>query len=59
MWWYTGELFLYGMLNRALRSLDMEMMIKMGFFIRSLHQQLQQAHKEQSDEYTTKFIVYR
>ncbi|CAF4919570.1 unnamed protein product [Rotaria socialis] len=39
--WYTCEMFLYGMLNRGLRSLDMEAMSKLGFFIRSLHLQLQ------------------
>lgn len=40
IWWYTYEFFLYGMLNRALRTLDTEAMLKMGFFIRALHQQL-------------------
>ncbi|CAF4698849.1 unnamed protein product, partial [Rotaria socialis] len=37
VWWYTKEIFLYGMLNRGLRSLDMEAMSKLGFFIRKLH----------------------
>ncbi|CAF1660076.1 unnamed protein product, partial [Rotaria magnacalcarata] len=31
VWWYTKEIFLYGMLNRGLRSLDMEAMTKLGF----------------------------
>ncbi|CAF4740038.1 unnamed protein product [Rotaria sp. Silwood1] len=59
IWWYTYECFLYGMLNKALRLLDMEAMIKMGFFIRNLHRQLEQVHKEQSDTYRETFIVYR
>ncbi|CAF3377101.1 unnamed protein product [Rotaria sp. Silwood2] len=59
IWWYTCECFLYGMLNKALRLLDMEAMTKMGFFIRNLHRQLEQVHKEQLDAYKKQFIVYR
>jgi tetratricopeptide (TPR) repeat protein len=59
VWWYTKEMFLYGMLNRALRSLDMEAMTKLGFFIRSLHLQLKQLHQEQSANFNKSFTVYR
>ncbi|CAF4116568.1 unnamed protein product [Rotaria magnacalcarata] len=59
VWWYTREIFLYGMLNRGLRSLDMEAMFKLGFFIRSLHLQLKQLHQEQSDKFNRSFTVYR
>ncbi|CAF1199421.1 unnamed protein product, partial [Rotaria magnacalcarata] len=59
VWWYTKEIFLYGMLNRGLRSLDMEAMCKLGFFIRSLHLQLKQLHQEQSASFQTAFTVYR
>ncbi|CAF4326493.1 unnamed protein product [Rotaria sp. Silwood2] len=59
VWWYTYEFFLYGMLNRALRSLDMGTMIKMGFFIRSLHRQLEQLHHEQFGTSNKIFTVYR
>ncbi|CAF4736670.1 unnamed protein product, partial [Rotaria magnacalcarata] len=59
IWWYTEQIFLYGMLNKALRTLDMECMIKMGFFIRKLHQELELLCCEQSDEYTAVFPVYR
>ncbi|CAF4821170.1 unnamed protein product [Rotaria socialis] len=59
VWWYTCEMFLYGMLNRGLRSLDMEVMSKLGFFIRSLHLQLEQLHKEQSVNFQKPFTVYR
>ncbi|CAF4655655.1 unnamed protein product, partial [Rotaria socialis] len=59
VWWYTCEMFLYGMLNRGLRSLDMEAMSKLGFFIRRLHLQLEQLHQEQSDKFKKSFTVYR
>ncbi|CAM4808793.1 unnamed protein product [Rotaria magnacalcarata] len=59
IWWYTEEIFIYSMLNKALRSLDMECMVKMGFFIRKLHQQLEQLHQEQLCTYEKKFVVYR
>ncbi|CAM4841874.1 unnamed protein product [Rotaria magnacalcarata] len=59
VWWYTCEMFLYGMLNRGLRSLDMEALSKLGFFIRSLHLQLEQLHLEQSAKFKKSFTVYR
>lgn len=59
VWWYTRSIFLYGMLNKVLRSLDMEGMVKIGFFVRHLHQQLAHLHQEQSAKFTNKFIVYR
>ena len=59
VWWYTKEIFLYGMLNRGLRSLDMEAMTKLGFFIRHLHIQLEELHQEQSANFQKAFIVYR
>ena len=31
IWWYTQEPFVYSILNRALRLLDVELIIKMGF----------------------------
>ncbi|CAF3436557.1 unnamed protein product, partial [Rotaria socialis] len=59
VWWYTKQIFLYGMLNRGLRSLDMEAMSKLGFFIRKLHLQLEQLHQEQSASFKKSFTVYR
>ncbi|CAF3622063.1 unnamed protein product [Rotaria socialis] len=59
VWWYTCEMFLYGMLNRGLRLLDMEAMSKLGFFIRSLHLQLKQLHQEQATNLQKPFTVYR
>jgi tetratricopeptide (TPR) repeat protein len=44
IWWYTLESFLYGMLNHALRTFDIDILVKMGFFIQDLHEQIKQRH---------------
>ena len=60
LWWYTRNCFVYKMLNRALRTLDGDTIIHMGFFIHDLHQRIQQLHSEQSKVSDGKpFIVYR
>ncbi|CAF1947223.1 unnamed protein product [Rotaria magnacalcarata] len=59
VWWYTKPIFMYGVLNRALRMLDMEVVTKLGFFIRHLHIQLEKLHQEQSANFHEVFIVYR
>ncbi|CAF1281504.1 unnamed protein product [Adineta steineri] len=60
IWWYTRECFIYQMLNRALRTLDADSIINMGFFIRDLHQQIVQLHEQQLPNYHGKpFIAYR
>ena len=38
IWWYTAPFFLYSMLNRGLRLMDAEIIMKTGFFIRHLQQ---------------------
>jgi tetratricopeptide (TPR) repeat protein len=58
--WYTRECFIYEMLNRALRMLEGDTIINMGFFIRDLHQQIQELHRKQVSSYYGKsFTVYR
>ncbi|CAF4908657.1 unnamed protein product, partial [Rotaria socialis] len=52
-------MFLFGMINRALWSLDMETMTKTGFFIRNLHRQLEQLNRQQACTFEQKFMVYR
>jgi hypothetical protein len=47
IWWHTYECFLYPMLNRGLRSIDVNIITKMGFFIQDLHRQIEELHKEQ------------
>jgi hypothetical protein len=45
IWWYTRECFTYSMLNRALGVQDVEILIKMSFFICDLHRQLEHLHQ--------------
>ncbi|CAF4198749.1 unnamed protein product, partial [Adineta steineri] len=60
IWWYTRECFAYQMLNRALRTLDADTIINMGFFLRDLHQQIQQLYEQQISTYDRKpLVVYR
>jgi tetratricopeptide (TPR) repeat protein len=61
IWWYTYDSFLYPMLNRALRTTDAEVIIKMGFFIGDLHRDIHQLHLKQFDKHPSSksFIVYR
>ncbi|CAF1385832.1 unnamed protein product [Adineta steineri] len=60
IWWYTRECFTHQMLNRALRTLDVDTIINMGFFLRDLHQQILQLCEKQINTYGRKpFIVYR
>lgn len=56
-WWYTRECFLYKMLNKALRTHDIDILCKMGFFARDLHQQLKELHD--STTTGTPLILYR
>ena len=57
IWWYSKPMFLYQMLNKALRELDMETLMKINFFIRDLHEQIQQRFDR--NQYQIPSIVYR
>ncbi|CAF1135405.1 unnamed protein product [Adineta ricciae] len=60
IWWYTRESFIYQMLNRALRTLDADIIVRIGFFIHDLYQQIDQLYMQQLPNYRGKtFIVYR
>ncbi|CAF1319648.1 unnamed protein product [Adineta steineri] len=60
IWWYTRECFTYKMLNQALRVMDADIIINMGFFLRDVHRQIQQLHEQQVNSYGRKpFTVYR
>ena len=61
IWWYTYQSFLYSMLNRALRLMDVDLLVKMGFFVRDLHNHIASLYSEQYSgrHHTTSFIVYR
>ncbi len=49
------------MLNRALRLMEVDLVIKMGFFVRDLHNHIAAVHSEQYGGYhhSDSFIVYR
>jgi tetratricopeptide (TPR) repeat protein len=59
--WYTYEGFLFTILNRALRMTDVDIIIKMGFFIADLHRDIEKLHKEQLGSHLTSktSTVYR
>ncbi|CAF0999210.1 unnamed protein product [Adineta steineri] len=61
IWWYTWDAFLYRMLNQALRSMDVDIIVRMGFFINDLHRDIQRLHSKQFDgrRSGTTFTVYR
>jgi tetratricopeptide (TPR) repeat protein len=47
IWWYTFGYFLYPMLNHALRTMDVNIIIMMGFFITDLHRHIERLHIDQ------------
>ncbi|CAF1073618.1 unnamed protein product [Rotaria sordida] len=57
IWWYTRPCFLHQMLNRALRMQDVETVIIMGFFLRDLHQKIDELYSKSNPPKS--FIVYR
>ncbi|CAF1355582.1 unnamed protein product [Adineta steineri] len=61
IFWYTCQMFLYPMLNRALRLMDGDIITRMGFFIADLHRNIEQLHKEQyvGKTATDTFTLYR
>ncbi|CAF3392935.1 unnamed protein product [Rotaria sp. Silwood2] len=60
IWWYTAETFMYPMLNRGLRQMDVDIILKMGFFIRHLHNHITELHREQqASMMPTNFQVFR
>ncbi|CAF1456877.1 unnamed protein product [Rotaria sp. Silwood1] len=60
IWWYTRQCFTYNMLNRALRTLDGDIIIRMGFYLCDVHRQIEDLHSKQINEYHGKtFLLYR
>lgn len=56
IWWYTRESFVYKMLNKALRTENIDILIKMGFFIKDLHKEIEYLYSLQEH---SSMIVYR
>lgn len=59
IWWYTSETYLYPMLNHALRTLETDIIIKIGFFINDLYKNIERLHSEQFNVHSPSFTVYR
>ena len=59
VWWYTRECFLQVMLNRALQTQDIEVIIKIAPFIQDLHRQLEQLQRKMSKTFRFPPVVYR
>lgn len=60
VWWYTYPSFIYSFLNYALRTMEADSIINMGFFIRDLHRQIEQLYQTQVNSYHGQsFTVYR
>jgi tetratricopeptide (TPR) repeat protein len=61
IWWYTHESCFYSILNRALRMMEVDTIIKMGFFIHDLHHKIAELHAEQFNEHRQleRFTIYR
>ena len=57
IWWYTRECFIYSTLNKALRTLDVDVILRMGFLIQDIHRQIQEVHLR--SRRLNFFLVYR
>jgi hypothetical protein len=57
IFWYSKEEYLYSTLNKALRTQDTAVIIKIGFFIKDLYQQIEKLHFEA--HLTELITVYR
>ncbi|CAF1401984.1 unnamed protein product [Adineta ricciae] len=58
-WWYSNTVFLFECVNQALRTLDVDIILKIAFFMCHLHRNIQQIHSEQSSKHGKSFTVYR
>ena len=61
IWWYTKQCFLYPMLNRALRLTEVDIIVKMAFFISDLQRHIERLHQEQfaGQSNSKSFTVFR
>ena len=57
IWWYTAPYFLYSMLNRGLRLMDTEIIMKTGFFIRHLQQHRQDSKMMHICFYSCRLLI--
>ncbi|CAF1171764.1 unnamed protein product [Rotaria sordida] len=60
IYWYTHPGFIHSMVNQSLRTHEVDTIIKMGFFIQDLHEEINKLHiKQTNDQDKQSFIVYR
>jgi tetratricopeptide (TPR) repeat protein len=59
IWWFTRESFVCVMLSRALQTQDIEIIIRMGFFIKDLHQQIEKLQFETLKTTKLPIVTYR
>ena len=60
IWWYTFPSFIFEILNAALRMLEAETMIEMGFFLCDLQNEIEKLYQQQVvSQRRNSFIVYR
>ena len=57
--WYTYDSFLYRLLNKALRTQDIDIVFKFRFFLNDLYQQLYKTHLTSIEHLPEKLHVYR
>jgi tetratricopeptide (TPR) repeat protein len=62
-WWYTYDSFVYRLLNKALRTQNIEIIFKFRFFINDLHNQIHELYQKylnrQSSQGKRVLTVYR
>ncbi|CAM2727274.1 unnamed protein product [Rotaria socialis] len=58
IWWYTREGFTYQMLNRSLRTNEIDIIGAMGFFLKDIHHQIKDEYLKRINRKAL-FIVYR
>ncbi|CAF4434462.1 unnamed protein product [Rotaria sp. Silwood2] len=63
-WWYTSDSFVYRLLNRALRTQDIEIIFTFRFFVNDLHNQIEQIYHQYLNSYSStienrQLTVYR
>jgi len=57
IWWYTRECFISSILNKAFRIRDMDILTKMAFFVRDIHQEIQRLYTKLNKQ--NRLTVYR
>ncbi|CAF1528925.1 unnamed protein product [Rotaria sp. Silwood1] len=60
IWWYTAPYFMRSMLKRGFQLMDVDIIVRMNFFIRHLHQHIKNLHRDQQPfANTSPFQLFR